>query len=136
MIKAAGIVLYREREEREYLVLQYVNSADYWGLCKGWIEEGESEEAAALRECKEETGLQEVELLQGFKEETSYHFISEGKKVHKSVVWFAGKVNDESDVRISDEHTGFMWLSLSQALAKIKHKNDAEVVRKTAAKLK
>ena len=74
MEKSAGIILFkyqREKEksstengmtrrkkgERKYLLLKYAEYKDYWGLCKGRIESGETEIEAALREVQEETGL-------------------------------------------------------------------------------
>jgi len=45
----------------------------YWEFPKGKLEPGETDEAAAHRELKEETGL-EVTLIPDFKETITYRF--------------------------------------------------------------
>jgi 8-oxo-dGTP pyrophosphatase MutT (NUDIX family) len=53
----AGAVIFRRRNDQTlYLVVSSSNGAD-WVLPKGHIEPGETPEAAALRELKEEAGV-------------------------------------------------------------------------------
>ncbi len=130
MKRSAGVVLFREKKgKREYLLLQY-NEPDYWGLSKGGIEKGEIEEETALREAKEETNLQKVQLIPHFKEKTSYFFIWEGKRMYKEVTWFLGKVLEKNDGKVSWEHTALVWLSYRKALTRLKFKKDRLVVEK------
>ena len=125
--RSAGVILFRERKgRREYLVLQYDFKSNYWGLSKGEIEKGESEEEAALREASEETGLVKVELIPPFKEKTSYFFTFEGKKVYKEVVWFLGKVRDYKEGKVSGEHTDLRWLHYKEAFTLLKFKKDMQ----------
>lgn len=131
MQKSCGIVLFRDRKEkREYLVLKYPQEADYWGLCKGTVEKGESEEQTALREAEEETGLVKIRLEQGFKTKINYSFEKEGKIVNKEVVYFLGETLDRSNGRISSEHEELLWLPYLEALKKIKYVNDQSVMKK------
>lgn len=57
-----------------------------WVLPKGWIEEGESAEAAALREVREETGYDVVSL--GPAGDVEYWFVWDGERRHKKVRFF------------------------------------------------
>ena len=80
---AGAVVFYRsdlgQREERiEYLLLL----SNFWGFPKGHIEAGESEHAAALREIREETGL-EVELLEEFRQADDYWIQRRSGRVQK-----------------------------------------------------
>ena len=56
----------------EYLLLHY--ESGHWDFPKGKIEEGETPEQAALRELKEETGIEDAEILPGFTEGIKYFF--------------------------------------------------------------
>ncbi len=131
MEHSAGIILYRENKEsgkREYLVLKYANYDDYWGLCKGRIENDESVEQAAIRECQEETGLT-VELVNDFNFETSYYYTRDGKQIPKQVVWFCANAL-QGQVKLSDEHSEFLWLSYKDAITKATHAKDRRVIEK------
>ena len=54
----------------------------------GHIERGEDILTAAQRELQEETGLEEVKLIEGFKEEIKYFFKWEGKTIFKTVTFY------------------------------------------------
>jgi len=70
---SAGAVIFRkENNKTYYLLLHY--GAGHWGFPKGHIEGGEKEEDTARREVKEETGLENIRVLKGFKEYTKYAF--------------------------------------------------------------
>ena len=58
----AGVVLKNDKDE--YLLVQEKQQHAYglWNLPAGWIDKGETSQQAAIREAKEEVGL-EVELI-------------------------------------------------------------------------
>lgn len=74
-----------------------------WDFPKGHVEEGESEIETALREIKEETGL-DAEILPDFREEISY-VLKNGKK--KTVIFFLGKVRGRNiKISLQEEEVG------------------------------
>ena len=136
MEKSAGIILFRERnDQREYLLLFSTYVTKFWSFSKGAIEEGESEEQAALREAREETNLQKIELIPGFQEKTAFFKKREGKTVFKEVVWFLGRVHDAHDGQVSQEHKDLKWVSYEEGLKILKHKNDKMLLQKAEEKL-
>jgi 8-oxo-dGTP pyrophosphatase MutT (NUDIX family) len=140
--KSAGAIIFHKkplnmaRDEKAkiyYLLLHYTSG--HWDFPKGHIEEGESEEEAARREIKEETGIQDIKFIPGFKEKISYFFRKtyEGKKkpplVFKEVVFYLAKTQEEK-VKISREHIGYKWLSYGKAIEQITFKNSKEILKK------
>lgn len=142
--KSAGaIVFYQWPDSKiEYLLLRH--SDKYWNFPKGHIEAGETEEKAARREVKEETGL-DVEIMPGFKVWEKYFFRSskekgkvedEGKIIFKLVIFYLAQAKNKN-VKISFEHQGYEWLNLEKALARVKkYKTSGKILRKADGFLK
>jgi len=136
MEHSAGMVLYRERKgKREYLLLKSTYRSTFWGFPKGLIEAGESELQTALREVSEETGLFEIEVISGFEEKTHFWKTVKGKKVYKEVIWFLGKVLDKNDGKVSSEHEELVWLPFEEAIVRVTHKQEKELLRKAEGKI-
>ena len=101
--KSCGAVIYRDKgSTRQILLIRHKNSI-YWTFPKGHMERGENEHQTALREIKEETGL-DVVFLNGFRESLQYN---PKPNVDKEVVYFLAKSktseNVHSDVIISND---------------------------------
>jgi len=123
--QSAGIIVYRINSEHipEFLLLN--GDAIGWGFPKGHIDKGENLVQTAKRETYEETSLKISKLEPGFKQEVKYFLKknwSTGKQYKtpklKSVVYFLAEVPYDSNVRISHEHIGFVWLQYSKAKKK------------------
>ena len=122
---SAGIIVYvtkviNDVPTRLYLLLQYPRG--YWDLAKGKLEEGETNEQAALRELKEETGL-DARLDEGFKKALYYNFRNpQGRLIEKRVIFFTGEASSQ-DVTLSHEHKGYCWLPYEEALQELTYLN-------------
>lgn len=137
--KSAGAVIYHKsrqdkNEEIRYLLLYYPSGSripgkDYWDFPKGHIETNESPQEAAKREVEEETGLTDIEFIEGFEEQIKYFFQFEGKTILKIVTFFLVETKTEV-VKISWEHIDYKWLSYEQALAQLAFANAKEILRK------
>ena len=112
--RSSGFVLYAcEHGERRYLLLRHRNGG-HWGFPKGQIEDGEGEREAALREAREETGIDPIEQIPGFREVSHYHFLRDGRSLLKEVVYFLGHVLPDEPV-LSNEHLDGKWLPYATA---------------------
>lgn len=119
---SAGGVVLREIDGSVHVLLikdPYRN----WGLPKGHLEEGEDSRAAALREVREETGLQELEL--GPELGTiDWFFRAEGVLVHKYCEFFAMRSPSGAFVpELSEGITECIWLPLGEGVRKITYDN-------------
>ncbi|MFL5767466.1 MAG: NUDIX domain-containing protein [Actinomycetota bacterium] len=131
---SAGGVVYRRTGEGEVeiaLASRRTQRGDLaWGLPKGLIEDGEAKEATAVREAREETGL-ETELEEPLGE-TSYFYVWEGIRVAKVVHFFllrqtGGDVNDH-DFEMEEVR----WFPLEDALRTASYKGEREVLQRAA----
>ena len=109
------------------LLLQYPQG--HWDLPKGHVEADDSDRKATMRrELAEETGIDDVSVLDGFEERTEYTFRHKGKRQSKEVYWYVAET-ETLDVNLSHEHRGYLWLDWDQALETITHDETRSVVR-------
>lgn len=129
---SAGGVVFRDSDGGREVALILTNPERRWQLPKGMIDAGENPEQAALREVREETGI-EAELIAPIGR-TEYWFIAERDGVrsrfHKHVHWFAmtylaGDVADHDHEVIEAR-----WASTDEALKLLAFKNERETVEK------
>jgi 8-oxo-dGTP pyrophosphatase MutT (NUDIX family) len=118
---SAGFVVFRREGPRIlYLILQN-SSRKFWDFPKGNIDTGESEEDAATRELKEEAGIEKIKIVKGFRGEMKYFYRFKDELIDKKVVIFLGEVED-SDIKLSWEHSAYEWLPFEDAKKLLKDK--------------
>ena len=126
--KSAGIVLLRnDSGKNEFLLLNYPQG--HWDFIKGKVEQGETPHETALRETKEETGISDIEFIDGFEESVEYDFRFKNEDIHKKVIFFLAKTN-EKKISLSHEHNDFVWLEYDDALKNTTFRNAKNVLSK------
>ena len=129
--RSAGFILYRvdptAPQGRVYLLLDY---GRHWDYVKGHVEPGEDDLAAAVRELKEETGIDRPKLIDSFAHEIEYFFRS-GRHglVQKHVIFFIGET-DATEVALSHEHVGYAFLPYDEAIKRLTYSTARDVLRK------
>lgn len=126
--KSAGVVIFREERNRILFLLLHYPSG-HWDFVKGKIETRENLHQTVLREAKEETGITDLNFVDAFEEKIEYDFQSDGKLIHKKVIFFLAKTKTEK-ITISHEHLGFVWLGFDKALKKTTYQNAKSVLIK------
>lgn len=126
--KSCGAVIYRIRNNKpEFLLLKM--GYGHTSLCKGHQEKGETDEQTALREIKEETSL-DVKLNTDFVSIIRYKPTEDAMK---TVIFFLAQPVDENQIPVDnhDEEVSSMeWCEYSDALFKITHQQDRDVLKK------
>ena len=126
---SAGIVLFRNiSNENEFLLLNYPQG--HWDFIKGKMEKNETPRETALRETKEETGISDIEFIDGFEESVEYDFRFNDENIHKKVIFFLAKTETLQTVSLSHEHNDYLWLGYNDALKKTTYGNAKNVLSK------
>ena len=130
MIKetSAGAVLLRDTPGgNEFLLLNYPQG--HWDFVKGKMEVNETPQETVRREMKEETGISNFQLVDGFEEYVRYNFRFKNEVVHKKVIFFLAKTNIKK-ISLSHEHNDYLWLGYNDALKKITFENAKNILAK------
>ena len=127
---SAGGAVYRINNGSVEVVVCGRNSPPVWGLPKGTPEPGETREQTAIREVKEETGL-EVKL-EGLIDSIDYWFVrsTDGVRCPKTVffylMWAAG-----GDLALHDrEFDVVRWFPVQGAFKTLTYENEVRIVEK------
>jgi 8-oxo-dGTP diphosphatase len=135
---SAGGVAYREVAGQFEVALISVGQNERWQLPKGTVDNNEPHEAAALREVREEAGI-EAELIARLDTvEYWYYATLQGRRVryHKYVHFFlmrylSGNVSDH-DHEVNEAR----WVEIQKAIDLLAFKNEQDVVRQALTKLR
>ncbi len=129
---SAGGVVFRRRGRRTEVALISVGEQSRWQLPKGLVGKREAPEAAALREAREETGL-DCELVAPVEKIEYWYFATErGARVryHKFVHFYllrftSGDVGDH-DREVNEAR----WFEIGEATERLAFKTERAVVER------
>jgi 8-oxo-dGTP pyrophosphatase MutT (NUDIX family) len=127
MVSAGGVV-YRMRDGRMEVVLCGRREPHLWGLPKGTPDRGETLAETALREVREETGLDvEIQAALGT---ITYWFVRQGtrcrKTVYHNLMVPVGGALDRHD----PEFDVVQWFEAEEACQHLTYGNEVKVLRR------
>jgi 8-oxo-dGTP pyrophosphatase MutT (NUDIX family) len=125
--------VHRPLDHRTEIVLVHRRSPRLWALPKGTPDAGESILETALREVREETGI-EVEAEEPLGAIT-YFFVREGTRFHKTVHFFLMRPVGGSTDRHDHEFDEARWFQIEEALEIMTYPTEREVVERAAGHL-
>jgi len=102
--------------------------SEQWRFPKGKIEGGENSVQAALREVKEEGGV-ETRVLNKVNN-IKYFFVKEGRKIFKTVTFYLMEYIQEAEGGFCWETEEIAWLPFGEAKEKLAFKNEKDVLEK------
>ena len=112
-IKSCGFVAYKRIENiNHYLIIKSLNGDV--GFPKGHMESGESELETAIRELKEETGV-DVKVIQGFRRQIEYELRRVPDTIKQSV-YFLGECTSDKIICQEAEVAEASFISYEDAL--------------------
>ena len=120
--KGVGIALLN-KENKVFVAKRIDNPKNFWQMPQGGVEVGENNYQAALRELKEETSIESVELIKEIDKKLTYilpdHLIGiiwRGKFKGQIQKWFVMRfIGNESEINIKTKNPEFLdwkWIDL------------------------
>lgn len=111
--KSCGAVVFtRTPDGIKYVIVQSLEG--YYGFPKGHCDKGEREEETALREIREETGL-DVRIIPEFRY-VDVHAIPQKPGVMKQIVYFLAEYKSQIVVHQQEELSGAYLMSYDSAM--------------------
>ena len=132
---SSGGVAFRRRAGEIEVALVSVGPLQRWQLPKGLVEEDESPEITAVREVREEAGIDAT--LMAPLDTIEYWYVASAeriryhKRVHFFLLEYAGGEVEDHDHEVNEAR----WFPLDEAIEKLAFKNEREVVSKARALL-
>ena len=126
---SCGCVIFDKATHSKVLIV-YEKNRNFWGFPKGHIEKGETETQTALREVKEEVGL-DVKILDE-KYRYAINYIIEDKQVDKTSVFYIAEPVDDN-IRITNQEAEIedsKWVTVDEAFDILTFDNYKEVLKK------
>lgn len=122
--KSCGALVYRKKQNGIELLLLKHRFGGHWSFPKGHVEHGETEFQTALREVKEETGL-DVSLREGFRQSVEYF---PKPNIKKEVVYFLGYAENDNVEKQDEEISEICWVKLEDAHKSVTFRNDKNLI--------
>ena len=143
--KGVGIVLIN-KENKVFVGKRIDNPMDFWQMPQGGVDENEDYLKAALRELKEETSIENVDLIKELEEMTTYELpdhllgiIWRGKYRGQKQKWFLMKFKGkDTEINLNTNHPEFLdwkWINVDE-ITKVVVKFKLEVYKKIKEEVK
>jgi mutator protein MutT len=135
---SAGGVAFRQIGDEIEAAIVAVNPSRRWQLPKGIIDAGETPEIAAVREVREEAGI-ETELLELI-EKVEYWYVgfqrAERVRFHKFVYFYLLRYLRGSVENHDHEIAEARWVKVDEAIEMLAFKSEKDVLKKAFEKIK
>jgi 8-oxo-dGTP pyrophosphatase MutT (NUDIX family) len=133
-VSAGGVVFRRSPHLEVALASRRTRRGDLaWGLPKGLVESGEEAAETAVREVREETGLEaRIERSLG---DITYWYVWEGQRVRKRVTFFLMEATGGDPSLHDFEMEEVRWFPLSDADRAATYRSEQDIIRRAAEAL-
>jgi len=132
---SAGGVAFRKRKNQIEVALISVGDNNRWQLPKGIVDKGESTEDAAVREVREEAGIDSDIVERIDKVEYWYFWNEDDQRVryHKFVYFYLLRYKS-GDVRDHDDEVNeARWVEIGEAITLLAYSSEKKIVEKAKA---
>ena len=133
-VSAGGVVYRGDGEDMEVVIIRALPEKR-WQLPKGIIDDGETPEEAAVREVREESGINAriIRPIETIEYWFTANWDNSRRRVHKFVHFFLMKYGDGDTSDHDHEVDEVRWVTIDEALGTLNFPTERDLVKKAAA---
>lgn len=126
---AGGIIFRRNPKNKDVVEILLIQDAkDRWTIPKGHIEEGETAKQTAEREIREETGLQEMKVLNWLGKINFRYRRGSSLVLMTTEIFLVQAKGNTDDLTPEDWMNGIKWFPATTALDKIEYEDIGKII--------